>query len=35
VLMHFRNEFLQDMQAFEDQVTKDHLQVGRLEDWIQ
>jgi hypothetical protein len=35
VLMHFRNEFLQDMQAFEDQVVKDHLQVGRLEDWIQ
>jgi peptidoglycan/xylan/chitin deacetylase (PgdA/CDA1 family) len=35
VLMHFRNEFLQDMKAFEDQVTKDHLQVGRLEDWIQ
>jgi peptidoglycan/xylan/chitin deacetylase (PgdA/CDA1 family) len=35
VLMHFRHEFLQDMQAFEDQVAKDHLQVGRLEDWIQ
>jgi peptidoglycan/xylan/chitin deacetylase (PgdA/CDA1 family) len=35
VLMHFRQEFLQDMQAFEDQVVKDHLQVGRLEDWIQ
>jgi peptidoglycan/xylan/chitin deacetylase (PgdA/CDA1 family) len=35
VLMHFRQEFQQDMQAFEDQVVKDHLQVGRLEDWIQ
>jgi hypothetical protein len=35
VLMHFRPEFLQDMKAFEDQVAKDHLQVGRLEDWIQ
>jgi peptidoglycan/xylan/chitin deacetylase (PgdA/CDA1 family) len=35
VLMHFRHEFLQDMQAFEDQAVKDHMQVGRLEDWIQ
>jgi peptidoglycan/xylan/chitin deacetylase (PgdA/CDA1 family) len=35
VLMHFRPEFLQDMKAFTDQVTKDGLQVGRLEDWIQ
>jgi hypothetical protein len=35
ILMHFRPEFLQDMKAFTDQVAKDNLQVGRLEDWIQ
>jgi peptidoglycan/xylan/chitin deacetylase (PgdA/CDA1 family) len=35
ILMHFRAEFLQDMRAFTDQAAKDHLQVGRLEDWIQ
>jgi hypothetical protein len=35
VLMHFRPEFLQDMQAFVSQVQRDGLQVGRLEDWIQ
>jgi peptidoglycan/xylan/chitin deacetylase (PgdA/CDA1 family) len=35
VLMHFRNEFLADMSAFMDQVAKDHLQIGRLEDWLQ
>jgi peptidoglycan/xylan/chitin deacetylase (PgdA/CDA1 family) len=35
VLMHFRTEFLQDMKAFTDQVSKDGLQIGRLEDWIQ
>jgi peptidoglycan/xylan/chitin deacetylase (PgdA/CDA1 family) len=34
VLMHFRPEFLQDMQAFVDQAAKDNLQVGRLEDWL-
>ena len=35
VLMHFRSEFLQDMQAFLGQVQHDHLQIGRLEDWLQ
>jgi peptidoglycan-N-acetylglucosamine deacetylase len=35
VLMHFRPEFMQDMKAFTDQVQNDHMQVGRLEDWIQ
>jgi peptidoglycan/xylan/chitin deacetylase (PgdA/CDA1 family) len=35
VLMHFRPKFLQDMKIFTDQVEKDHLQIGRLEDWIQ
>lgn len=34
VLMHFRPEFLKDMKAFIDQVSKDHLQIGRLEDWL-
>jgi peptidoglycan/xylan/chitin deacetylase (PgdA/CDA1 family) len=35
VLMHFRNEFLADMNAFMDQAAKDNLQIGRLEDWLQ
>ena len=35
VLMHFRSEFLQDMNAFIRQIEADHLQVGRLEDWLQ
>jgi peptidoglycan/xylan/chitin deacetylase (PgdA/CDA1 family) len=35
VLMHFRPEFMQDMQAFMDQVAKDKLQIGHLEDWLQ
>jgi peptidoglycan/xylan/chitin deacetylase (PgdA/CDA1 family) len=35
VLMHFHPEFAADIKAFTDQVEKDHLQVGRLEDWIQ
>ncbi len=34
VLMHVRPEFIQDIQAFMNQVAKDHLQVGRLEDWL-
>jgi peptidoglycan/xylan/chitin deacetylase (PgdA/CDA1 family) len=35
VLMHFRNEFLADMNAFMDQASRDNLQIGRLEDWLQ
>ena len=35
VLMHFRAEFLQDINAFINQVEQDHLQIARLEDWIQ
>lgn len=34
VLMHFRPNTLQDIRAFIDQVHKDNLQVGRLEDWL-
>lgn len=34
VLMHFRPEFLQDMQAFMNQVQKDNLQIAHLEDWL-
>ena len=34
VLMHFRPEFLVDIQAFVTQAKQDNLQVGRLEDWI-
>jgi len=34
VLMHFRPEFLQDMDAFMKQVQQDHLQIARLEDYL-
>ena len=34
VLMHFRHEFLADVQAFAQEVEHNHLQIGRLEDWI-
>lgn len=34
VLMHFRDEFMQDMQAFMDAVQKENLQIARLEDFI-
>jgi len=34
ILMHFTNNFLPDIQTFINQVNADHLQVGRLEDWI-
>jgi len=35
VLMHFSLEFMTDIQAFINQIEHDHLQVGRLEDWLQ
>lgn len=34
VLMHFKPGFKEDMDAFTRQVQKDHLRVGRLEDWL-
>lgn len=34
VLMHFRPEFLADIQSLAQQVSDNHLQIGRLEDWI-
>ncbi len=34
VLMHFRPEFIQDMNAFMNDVQKSNLQIGRLEDWL-
>ncbi|HSX17858.1 MAG TPA: polysaccharide deacetylase family protein [Candidatus Saccharimonadales bacterium] len=34
VLMHFNPEFLQDMQSLAEAVTQNHLQIGRLEDWL-
>jgi peptidoglycan-N-acetylglucosamine deacetylase len=34
VLMHFRPEFLADMQAFIKQVQQANLQIGHLEDWL-
>lgn len=34
VLMHFKPDFLTDVQAFSAEVEKDHLQVARLEDWL-
>ncbi|MBI5906608.1 polysaccharide deacetylase family protein [Candidatus Saccharibacteria bacterium] len=34
VLMHFRPEFLQDIQVLTAQAQKDKLRIGRLEDWL-
>ncbi|OGL37877.1 hypothetical protein A3E49_01625 [Candidatus Saccharibacteria bacterium RIFCSPHIGHO2_12_FULL_49_19] len=34
VVMHFKPEFKKDMEAFTRQVQKDHLRIGRLEDWL-
>ncbi len=34
VLMHFHSNMAADLQAFSNQVRQDHLQIGRLEDWI-
>lgn len=34
VLMHFHSNMTADLQAFFNQVRQDHLQIGRLEDWI-
>lgn len=34
VLMHFHSNMAADLQAFSKQVRQDHLQIGRLEDWI-
>jgi peptidoglycan/xylan/chitin deacetylase (PgdA/CDA1 family) len=34
VLMHFKPDFLKDIQVFSAQVSKDHLQIARLEDWL-
>lgn len=34
VLMHFHSNMTADLQAFFNQVRQDHLQVGRLEDWV-
>ncbi len=35
VLMHFKKGFTADAQALAEQIQKNHLQIGRLEDWIQ
>jgi peptidoglycan/xylan/chitin deacetylase (PgdA/CDA1 family) len=34
VLMHFKPDFLKNIQTFSAQVSKDHLQIARLEDWL-
>lgn len=34
VLMHFKNDFLHDMEAFTEEVNTQNLYVGRLEDWL-
>ena len=34
VLMHFRPEFLADVKALSKEVEQNHLQIGRLEDWL-
>lgn len=34
VLMHFKADFLADAQALAKQVAQNHLQIGRLEDWL-
>ena len=34
VLMHFRPQIMGDLEAFEREITKQGLQLGRLEDWI-
>ncbi len=34
VLIHFKKDMLKDMRAFAEDAAKNHLQVGRLEDWI-
>lgn len=34
VLMHFRPEFLVDAHALAEQASQNHLQIGRLEDWL-
>ena len=34
VLMHFTNDFSQDIEAFINQANADHLQVANLEDWL-
>lgn len=35
VLMHFRPEFLSDIQVFVNEANRAHMQVGHLEDWLQ
>lgn len=35
VLMHFHSNLSTDLQVFTNQVQKDNLQIGHLEDWIQ
>jgi peptidoglycan/xylan/chitin deacetylase (PgdA/CDA1 family) len=34
VVMHFTPNFKSDLEAFTKQVQKDHLRIGRLEDWL-
>ena len=34
VLMHFHSSMKADLQVFLNQVQRDHLQIGRLEDWL-
>lgn len=34
VLFHFRHEFMNDMQVLIDQLERDQLKIGRLEDWL-
>ena len=34
VVMHFTPNFPKDMEAFINQAQKDHLRIGRLEDWL-
>lgn len=34
VLMHFKQGFAADAQALAEQIQKNHLQIGRLEDWL-
>ena len=35
VLMHFRPKMMDDLKAFEDEINKQGLQVGNLDEWIE
>lgn len=34
ILMHFQNDLIPNMQTLNNELERDHLQIGRLEDWL-